>query len=215
MVAHSSNYSGAPPVTPDIKPFTQDRELGQVDPGRAQDAREQIASGPAAAGANIKERRPWAHFVAGGLGGMTAATLTSPLDVLKTRLQSTFYQDQLARSRAAKGIPAPNQLPFVRAAWLHISETGVGPKPDRSRPRTCDQLLGLRQWQEVYLEQLLQRSRDCSGAFIRCGFCGDHHWHCNEPYLACEDQIAARQADCRLSEQKAFGVSIVASLHPT
>ena len=55
---------------------------------------------------------------------MTAATLTSPLDVLKTRLQSTFYQDQLARSRAAKGIPAPNQLPFVRAAWLHISETG-------------------------------------------------------------------------------------------
>lgn len=55
---------------------------------------------------------------------MTAATLTSPLDVLKTRLQSTFYQGQLAASRAAKGIPPPNQMSFLRAGWLHISETG-------------------------------------------------------------------------------------------
>ena len=55
---------------------------------------------------------------------MTSATLTSPLDVLKTRLQSTFYQSQLAASRAAKGIPPPSELPFMRAAWLHISETG-------------------------------------------------------------------------------------------
>ena len=74
--------------------------------------------------AGTQERRPWAHFVAGGLGGMTAATLTSPLDVLKTRLQSTFYQTQLASTRAAKGIPPPSQLPFLRASWLHISETG-------------------------------------------------------------------------------------------
>jgi len=55
---------------------------------------------------------------------MTAATLTSPLDVLKTRLQSNFYQGQLAASRAAKGIPPPHQLPYLRAGWLHISETG-------------------------------------------------------------------------------------------
>lgn len=55
---------------------------------------------------------------------MAAATLTSPLDVLKTRLQSTFYQSELAARRTAKGIPPPHQLPFIRAAWLHISETG-------------------------------------------------------------------------------------------
>lgn len=55
---------------------------------------------------------------------MTAATLTSPLDVLKTRLQSTFYQNQLAESRALKGMPPPNQMGFVRAGWLHIAETG-------------------------------------------------------------------------------------------
>ncbi|EMC98559.1 hypothetical protein BAUCODRAFT_155702 [Baudoinia panamericana UAMH 10762] len=107
-------------------PFTESRELGQVDPGRAEDAGEQITPLPAsqAGKPSLKDRRPWAHFVAGGLGGMTSATLTSPLDVLKTRLQSTFYQEQLAANRRAKGLPNPSQLPFYRAAWMHIAETG-------------------------------------------------------------------------------------------
>lgn len=107
-------------------PLSQSRELGQFDPSTKKDATTQITPPPASptAGSSIKERRPWAHFVAGGLGGMTAATLTSPLDVLKTRLQSTFYQSQLAASRTAKGIPNPKQMGLLRASWLHISETG-------------------------------------------------------------------------------------------
>ncbi|RUP48894.1 hypothetical protein BC936DRAFT_143728 [Jimgerdemannia flammicorona] len=36
--------------------------------------------------------RPFVHFVAGGVGGMAGAIFTSPLDVVKTRLQSTYYQ---------------------------------------------------------------------------------------------------------------------------
>ncbi|KAF2861487.1 mitochondrial carrier [Piedraia hortae CBS 480.64] len=92
------------------KPLTQGRELGLIDPKTVQKDED-------------KTRRPWAHFVAGGMGGMAAATLTSPLDVLKTRLQSTFYQSQLAAQRAARGIPPPSQLPFGRAAWLHVRET--------------------------------------------------------------------------------------------
>lgn len=49
---------------------------------------------------------------------MTAATLTAPLDVLKTRLQSDFYQSQLRASRAHLKSLSP-----LRAATHHLSET--------------------------------------------------------------------------------------------
>ena len=117
MVAQSQIPSANPPPSiQNIRPFTESRELGQVDPNATENATTPTIT--------PKERRPWAHFVAGGLGGMTAATLTSPLDVLKTRLQSTFYQNQLAASRAAKGMPAIQSMSVLRAGWLHISETG-------------------------------------------------------------------------------------------
>lgn len=51
---------------------------------------------------------------------MTAATLTAPLDVLKTRLQSDFYQAQLRVSRAAHAAAATNPL---RAGLFHFAET--------------------------------------------------------------------------------------------
>ena len=57
------------------------------------------------------------------LGGMHAAIWTSPLDVLRTRLQSDFYQAHLTASRTARGIPPPSELSFVRASLLHIRET--------------------------------------------------------------------------------------------
>lgn len=93
------------------------RELGEITPEPTTTTNDVTPSAP-------RERKAWAHFVAGGLGGMTSATLTSPLDVLKTRLQSTFYQTQLAATRAARGIKPPEQLSLPRAALLHIRETG-------------------------------------------------------------------------------------------
>lgn len=54
---------------------------------------------------------------------MTAATLTCPLDVLKTRLQSDFYQSQLSAARAARGVPPLSQLSYSRTAILHVRET--------------------------------------------------------------------------------------------
>ena len=54
---------------------------------------------------------------------MTSATLTSPLDVLKTRLQSDFYQSQIEASRVARGIPHPSTVSIPRSALIHFSET--------------------------------------------------------------------------------------------
>jgi len=54
---------------------------------------------------------------------MTAATLTAPLDVLKTRLQSDFYQAQLAQTRLAKGISPHAHLSPLRSGLLHFQET--------------------------------------------------------------------------------------------
>lgn len=45
--------------------------------------------------------KPWVHFVAGGLGGMCGAIFTCPFDVVKTRLQSSVYQE-LYKSKAIK-----------------------------------------------------------------------------------------------------------------
>lgn len=51
---------------------------------------------------------------------MTAATLTAPLDVLKTRLQSDFYQAQIRAARVSQ--PAVVRNP-ARAAAYHLQET--------------------------------------------------------------------------------------------
>ena len=55
---------------------------------------------------------------------MTAATLTSPLDVLKTRLQSDFYQSQLGALHQANPLPQKTPLfSLPRSAYVHLRET--------------------------------------------------------------------------------------------
>ncbi|RSL89488.1 hypothetical protein CEP52_014898 [Fusarium oligoseptatum] len=66
--------------------------------------------------------KSWVHMLAGGVGGMTAAAMTAPLDVLKTRLQSDFYQAQIRAAREAQG-QAIGRLNPARAALYHLNDT--------------------------------------------------------------------------------------------
>ncbi|CAI6335824.1 unnamed protein product [Periconia digitata] len=95
----------------------QSRELGGAIPRKQHDGAPVATDGSPFA-------KSWAHFIAGGLGGMASATLTAPLDVLKTRLQSTYYQQHLAAMRTARGLPPIETMSFARSALLHIRETG-------------------------------------------------------------------------------------------
>ncbi|OOQ89229.1 mitochondrial substrate/solute carrier [Penicillium brasilianum] len=55
-----------------------------------------------------KSHDPWVHLLAGASGGFATAIATSPLDVLRTRLQSDFYQrppSSSATSAATGAIP--------------------------------------------------------------------------------------------------------------
>ena len=54
---------------------------------------------------------------------MTAAALTAPLDVLKTRLQSDFYQAQIQAARAANPVATHSMNPLRQVAH-HFKETG-------------------------------------------------------------------------------------------
>ncbi|KAK2064905.1 mitochondrial carrier [Colletotrichum caudatum] len=100
--------------TPDITSYPVSRENGDIIPDTTQN--------PSVSGKESPFAKSWVHFVAGGIGGMTAATLTAPLDVLKTRLQSDFYQAQLRASHQARSQTVGSLSP-LRAAIFHLRET--------------------------------------------------------------------------------------------
>ncbi|KAK8073924.1 mitochondrial carrier [Apiospora phragmitis] len=102
---------------PAPSPLAQSRELGDVLPEKDGAAPRQQKS-PFA--------KSWPHMVAGGVGGMTAAVFTAPLDVLKTRLQSDFYQAQLRAAREAATATAGGghvRMTALRSMRYHLAET--------------------------------------------------------------------------------------------
>jgi len=67
--------------------------------------------------------KSWQHFVAGGLGGMCGAIVTSPFDVVKTRLQSDLFRHTIVSHLA----PAVNGAPVMVSPrpnlFYHFIET--------------------------------------------------------------------------------------------
>ncbi|RDB27633.1 hypothetical protein Hypma_003290 [Hypsizygus marmoreus] len=77
--------------------------------------------------ASFLPAKSWRHFVAGGLGGMCAAIVTSPFDVVKTRLQSTLFREKSASvglvgngGSVVVGGPRPSGLLYSFVETGHI-----------------------------------------------------------------------------------------------
>ncbi|KAF8979298.1 hypothetical protein BGZ46_005616 [Entomortierella lignicola] len=60
----------------------------------------------------------WVHFLAGGTGGMAGALVTSPLDVVKTRLQSSLYKSATATTSVTPRIGAYSVLGHIKDTCL-------------------------------------------------------------------------------------------------
>ncbi|GBB95989.1 hypothetical protein RclHR1_02660010 [Rhizophagus clarus] len=65
--------------------------------------------------------KAWLHLVAGGIGGMIGATVTSPLDVVKTRLQSTYYQSNMKSMPISGRAAIPILGHFVQTGKILIN----------------------------------------------------------------------------------------------
>lgn len=78
---------------------------------------------PPRSSAPLAPKGGWVHFAAGGVGGMCGAVVTSPLDVVKTRLQSDMYR-RARRVAAPSSSPAQGVFASMRSMAYSFIETG-------------------------------------------------------------------------------------------
>eukprot|EP00698_Gefionella_okellyi_P015255 TRINITY_DN4303_c0_g1_i1.p1 TRINITY_DN4303_c0_g1~~TRINITY_DN4303_c0_g1_i1.p1 ORF type:complete len:298 (+),score=52.78 TRINITY_DN4303_c0_g1_i1:35-928(+) len=78
-----------------------------------------------------KPRSSWVSLVGGGLGGMTGAIITSPLEVIKTRMQSV-NASTLAKPTITGSISSIVKTEGVAALWRGLVPSLLGVMPSRS-----------------------------------------------------------------------------------
>ncbi|WEW55121.1 hypothetical protein PRK78_000549 [Emydomyces testavorans] len=66
--------------------------------------------------------KSWAHLVAGACGGMATAAITSPLDVLRTRLQTDFYRTHTSSGLVSRG-SLPSSAVSFHTSLHHVRDT--------------------------------------------------------------------------------------------
>ncbi len=97
-------------ITSSTTPSLSSTSLPRASPAPA-------SSSPPPAASPQGTPKPWVHFAAGGVGGMCGALITSPLDVVKTRLQSDMYQKAAGKS-AGRGGARGLLWNFVETGYL-------------------------------------------------------------------------------------------------
>jgi solute carrier family 25, member 33/36 len=94
----------------------------------------------------MKEKTPPSfskNFVAGGLAGTIGAALTCPLEVVKTRLQSSLYQKEIVRGNivsyttrhifgVVEALVTIKRTEGIRALWKGLGPNLIGVVPARS-----------------------------------------------------------------------------------
>jgi solute carrier family 25, member 39/40 len=73
---------------------------------------------------------PWIAFISGAASGMTAALLTSPFDVLKTRRQAIIMSHSVSRSNQT----IPLLVQIVRTEGTKALFAGIGPRMAKIAP---------------------------------------------------------------------------------
>jgi solute carrier family 25 protein 33/36 len=78
-----------------------------------------------------KEHNPYLHFIAGGVGGTVGAVITCPLEVVKTRLQSSLYKNQ-QNIGLVKMVSEIKRTEGLRGLWKGIGPNLFGVIPARA-----------------------------------------------------------------------------------
>ena len=75
--------------------------------------------------------KTWLHFAAGGIGGTVGAVLTCPLEVVKTRLQSSIYKNR-SGTGLVQMLRDIHTKEGIRGLWRGLGPNLVGVVPARA-----------------------------------------------------------------------------------